>query len=343
MEEFQPLTFHRRGEIAAVEWAPARNRGGFDAPARGPIADFLRRPEVERMAASRFDGADASDENPVSQLWHAVDRDLGPFGCSAPDLLMWTALWNVVDKPVRRALIGLSVLSDHGCLLNWEARKAKIGRLDRDLLSAMDSAATGGLEFREWKRLSRTWDRRRSELSPRRTNHLVRPGGLVETDLGWLAGVGTRASRRRVRAQLEELGAVERRESRGRQPRFIPGTKPVDVFGHQVAVNSMQELGSLTAKTAKATVKSRWRHFKPGPGVYRSGERWASTMQGLGTYIVGAEVPPSVARFFAHRLTPLIQSIGEAESGRTGEKGVYRWWGRVAREHSPVALVIRLR
>lgn len=292
------------------------------------------------MASSRFDSSGES----TYRWYRDTEPKLTPLGCSLPpQVFLWFHLWNAIDKPVRRAVIGLSLLSDRGCLLDWETRKSEMDALYQALDQAWSQALAREDGLREYRRALRDWKRRKNVLLPSRTDHLIRPGGLVETDLGWLAGVTTRASRRRVRVRLEEIGAIERRTAPGRQPRFLPRTEPTRVVEHEDAVRSMRESGELVMRTARSTEGSRERHFgsRP-PSVYLSGESWASLRLAYGAYIVGLEVPPSVARFFTVRLTPLIRSLGETELGRTKEKGVYRWLSRMRQGGAPVALVIRL-
>ncbi len=408
-----------------IAWGPERTRGRAGPPASGPLVDFLKRPEVDALISANL--ADLSGfSNPAIDFIDAANEALSPYHCGVgPSFLMhWVAGWDILDPHVRRAIIGLSLLSDDMCqidginldaeternweilFLHWKAAhvNALIQGLGPEAIASLDAAeaelrvVTGieSLPFISsgdqdgWRTLKETILKRvkdaqeeldrlvalpsadlklalqdltkqlegkiveaqtaeeRRRIVHRR--HLIRPGGLVETDIGWLAGITSRASRRRIRERLEEIGALRRRKARGRQPHFFPE----DRFGEgssflswQMRTKDLQRFADLVRDCAPSRRRpSKGEGFKlwksksgpesilfagrqlirPGTQeAYFSSDKWAVVGGGMGVYVIGSSVPPEVAHFISSGVTPLILSLGLARIGKVDYAHILRY------------------
>lgn len=288
MPEFQPLKFHHRGETAAIEWGPARNRGGFEAPARGPVAEFL-----QGLTVATFAGMSRSEllHGRGEERWILdLNTALGSFGYRALGLWPWVNAWDVLDPKIRRVLLALQVLGDPGCGISLQRGSAPRVRF---------------------------------------SSHLLRPGGLVATDLAWLAGVKTRASRRRVVSRLEEIGALNCQKTPSRQVRFFPA-RPTrgNSFWAEVAASTVRDIGRLALDDAPR------RRSRP------RGEYWAKVSDR--GYVVGAHIPVAARRFLGSQVKRLENVVADALDGA----GAFaKWYQGLASESGAgprIALLIDL-
>ena len=365
MVQSQPLMHHARrddGEpIYAISWGRIRNRGSSEAPSRdpmsGPLADFLNpevpNPSLEGVVDSSSDDLLAyfSDANPLAQLHDDCRAKLGEFGCSLGSYLdQWVVVWDILSKPVRRALVALSLLSDDGCLLTRrEDLKHKasddLGKFlgenkdDRMRLEFGERLRTGGMGLKQRRELLRLEKNRHA----RELRHLIRPGGLAATDIAWLARSRSRGERRSLIASLEALRAIRRRISPGGQPRYFPLRPRVNdlaLFYRQACVAELRAIGRIakevtpsrkqnSANEGWCSIGPRERGTGKGGERYYRGERWANL--GGPYYVLGVSPPPHVAHSLRASLDEMTKSFP-----------FVMYWGKEKDVDVPVYVVIRI-
>ena len=135
----------------------------------------------------------------------------------------------------------------------------------------------------------------------------VRPGGLLETDIGWMAGVSTRALRVSIRKKLEDDGILRRIQRPGSQPRYAlrrgRGAHYVDYFLREYAEvlhagAAVQEVRALVSRKRVAME----------PGSVTPVDAFTS----YPSWMIGKAVPPGVRRYLEKVLSmPFLQTAAD--------------------------------
>ncbi len=335
MLQEQALIGHSRGEALAITWGLARYRDG-KPPVSGQLARLLEGPEIDTFAKSDprvpvEKTAKGERRYPLNVFLDSFSGTLAVWQVNFPFLEepSVTGAWYGVDWHVRRAWICLAILADRDCPLLYPELEREFvehnQRLDR-LARSLGAPARGKLaEIEYGKEMDR--EARRFKQTHRPTMHLIRPGGFVETDLGWMAGVKTRAERVRVREKLEKWGIIRREKKPMKQVRFFPANRQrrsgVAVELRASMREDVRSIGKLALLSAPG------RRQKAGEP-----EKWDYLWQvpGSPVLVVGSVPTPSARRFLERHILDFRQGLILAAAGKTRERGYRKWLFRAAAE-----------
>ncbi len=165
---------------------------------------------------------------------------------------------------------------------------------------------------------------RRCGLKPNwRGGHLLRPGGLSEADIGWVAKAKTRSARREVCEKLEKLGAIRRVKKSPKNSRFFP-VVPTSMAerlrrGEAVRASMHEDIRSI-GRLALACARGR-----PRPGS-PTGWRHLTLAKGRDAFVIGPPPPPLVLRYFERKLTGISTAFARLGHERPGEELAFRRW-----------------
>ena len=153
--------------------------------------------------------------------------------------------------------------------------------------------------------------------------HLVRPGGLLEADVGWIAGAKTRSARREVCEKLEGFGIIRRVKKSPNSSRFFPvvPTSATERLRRRAAVRaSMHEDIRSVARLALTCAKGRPR---PGPPT-----KWRNLTLpgGRDGFVIGPPPPPIVLRYIERQLAGISTAFAGLGDGRSREELAFRRW-----------------
>jgi hypothetical protein len=308
----QPLILHSREGVAAIQWGRARYRGGRRSPAAGPIVDLLESPEVDSFARTDPSIPDTKDEYSLGRFAKWAFDKLEAYSVDTPFIGLndLTGLWHAIDWHVRRAWLCIEILADRNCLVLFPAAESR-----RLLDGTVDHSVSDQERARRLFELARTTRR-----AHRATSHLIRPGGFVETDLGWMARVETRTARRRVRSTLEVLGVVRRQVQPGQQPRYLPSNRlsNAEAMIHLKAAwrDEIKQIGRVVAGSV------------PGPRSKRGvAERWDCLwkLPGMPIFVIGTPLSPSAREFLTKQLAPVRRKLILGLAGETRDLGFRKW------------------
>jgi hypothetical protein len=162
------------------------------------------------------------------------------------------------------------------------------------------------------------------------SDHFLRPGGLYESDIGWLAGTSTRAQQQRVCSTLRDFGLVRTRKIPPGKSRYFNGD-PTDPSRDPSLrrAGDRRELRTMGAELRRVT------HGRP---ITRKREAWVRLLFGTDSgFLVGSSAPPEVISFIQTELQDLGRALIEARYGDHTSKhprSEYRarqyssWWHR---------------
>lgn len=305
----------------AIEWGGIRQRGRTHPYATGPVADFLLLPEIANVTHTREGELDRfSDdykrygESPLDRLESLAYDRLRRYGLGGAffDRGYLTDVWGSIGPRVRQALICLEILSDRGCRFSPQFKPPfPVGFHPDKPMFGLPGTKSGRQAF--WQILIR---------SASGTTHLIRPGGLAETDLGWMAGAKTRGARRWVRERLEQIGAIRRLPSKG-QTRYLPTTP-----------SARTKLRIVGRATGHVTIRSIGRlALASAPGRSDSGARvnWRRVNIELRpSYVIGPPPSPAALRHLEKSLAGFNRAILRTDykwsPNWTREERAFRNW-----------------